>query len=405
MAILIDKESRGKLLNRMGYPTIPIPEEEILPENLIVYGAPGTGKSHFLDGYITDYFSDDRVFKRVTFHPNYSYSQFVGTYKPVPIYKKVDEELFTQDFMKQLDHEPLIDYQFVPGPFIELLCKAIKYPQTNFLLLIEEINRANVASVFGDVFQLLDRDNGVSKYPVTFNPDVMNYIRSQKEVINKLKSIDKIQIPSNLYIWATMNSSDQGVMPLDAAFKRRWSFKYMPLNENEDATKTWSIKFKFHPNLVSWNKFRRAINDRLKNNVAEDKLLGPFFLKKEELPGETSKQLEHDIFINKLILYLKEDILRHLGTDEIFKNNTLSEIIDQYNKGEENIFKFALNELEDDYSVQSGSSEEEQNLEADTEAEQSDSQDGQQDETVEQVEGHEELNDPENQGQEMEEND
>ncbi|MFC9446245.1 AAA family ATPase [Bacillus cereus] len=346
MAILIDKELRNKILKTMGYPVIPISEEEILPKNLIIYGAPGTGKSRFLDDYITEYFSDDRLYTRITFHPNYSYSQFIGTYKPVPIYKETSGKLFTQDLVDELEHEPLIDYQFVPGPFIEMLCKAIKYPKSNFLLLIEEINRVNVASVFGDVFQLLDRENGMSKYPVTFNPDVMNYIRRQKGVLKKLKSKDRIQIPSNLYIWATMNSSDQGVSPMDAAFKRRWSFKYMPLNEKQEKTSTWSIKFKFHDKLISWNKLRKAINDRLKNNVAEDKLLGPFFLKKEELPGVTSKQSEHDIFINKLILYLKEDILRHFGTDEIFIDGTLSEIIEKYNQGNENIFKFSLSELE-----------------------------------------------------------
>lgn len=373
MAVIIEKSLRDSLLRDLGYPVIPIPEDKHLQKNLIVYGAPGTGKSNHLEELIEDYFSDSRLYTRVTFHPNYSYTQFVGSYKPVPIYKKnTTNEIYKQNLTSKFTFEPLIDYQFVPGPFIEMLCKAIMFPKSNFLLLIEEINRANVASVFGDVFQLLDREKGESKYPITFNSDIMNYLESQPEVINKLENKDKIKIPSNLYIWATMNSSDQGVLPMDAAFKRRWSFKYMPLNENEKITESWELVLKFHNKPIKWNKLRKAINQRLKGFVPEDKLLGPFFLKNSELPSSSSDKEEHDIFINKLILYLKEDVLRHSGSDEIFKYTLLSDIIEKYNSGTENIFKFSVEELESENIAQTEADSEDKQEEVSSDSSQED---------------------------------
>jgi MoxR-like ATPase len=320
-----------------GYPVIPIDDK--LPRNLIVYGAPGTGKSYFLDEKINDYFSDDRLFTRVTFHPNYSYSQFVGSYKPVPLYKKSSDVILRTNMSERFDYEPLINYEFVPGPFIEMLSKAYKNKKSNFLILVEEINRANVASVFGDVFQLLDRDdNGYSQYPVAFNPDVMEYLRS------KGITDDKIKIPSNLYIWSTMNSSDQGVNPMDTAFKRRWSFKYLPLNEKENVTANWELNLRFLSKPVKWNKFREVINNKIKGKVPEDKLIGPFFLKKTELPSKVDDEDEQDIFINKLLLYLREDVLRH-NPGELFASSTFSDIVTKY-KDKKNIFNFPIEELE-----------------------------------------------------------
>lgn len=169
--------------------------------------------------------------------------------------------------------EPMIDYQFVPGPFIDVLIKALKNRYTNFILIIEEINRANAASVFGDIFQLLDRNkNGESDYPVTFGPDIMNYLAR-----NGIKD-EMIKLPSNFFIWATMNNADQGVLPLDTAFKRRWSFEYLELEKYRKAVDSWklSLRYKGHNKVIMWNDFRDIINKRLKGKVPEDKLLGPF---------------------------------------------------------------------------------------------------------------------------------
>ncbi|MDV5105909.1 AAA family ATPase [Clostridium perfringens] len=174
------------------------------PYNRIIFGAPGTGKSNKLENE-KGVFGDN--FERVTFHPNYSYSQFVGTYKPVP--NKVND--------KNGALTETITYEYVPGPFMRSLVKAIRSIKsenpTPYLLLIEEINRANVAVVFGDVFQLLDRKNGISEYAIETSEDMRSYLL--KELGGDLKDYEKIRIPANLYIWATMNSADQGVFPMD----------------------------------------------------------------------------------------------------------------------------------------------------------------------------------------------
>ena len=161
--------------------------------NRIVFGAPGTGKSYKLKKDSEKLLKNNNgTFERVTFHPDYSYSQFVGTYKPVT------------------DSSGEISYKFVPGPFMRVYVKAIKNPNKPYLLLIEEINRAKVASVFGDVFQLLDRDEeGVSEYDIQTSEDVKKYLI--EELGEGIASCDKMKIPSNMFIWATMNSADQGV--------------------------------------------------------------------------------------------------------------------------------------------------------------------------------------------------
>ena len=297
------------------------------PHNRIIFGAPGTGKSHKLNLEAKDEFGE--IFERVTFHPNYSYAQFVGTYKPVS--KKTE------------DGKDEIFYEYVPGPFIRTYIKAVKEKMRaekdenapkDFLLLIEEINRANVAAVFGDVFQLLDRNAAFeSEYPVTVSEDLKNYLH--EEGIDT----DTIAIPSNMYIWATMNSADQGVMPMDAAFKRRWDFEYLGIDNgefNEDGTENETFKSYVLPipsaydsktrkvtayKSVSWNKIRHAINNKLNDisGVNEDKLLGPYFISKsvleKALEVTSSGNLDEmekicSAFKSKVLMYLFEDVVK-----------------------------------------------------------------------------------------------
>lgn len=301
----------------------PISPDES-PRNKIIYGAPGTGKSHELREQAR---SITENVSRITFYPSYTYQQFVGTYKPTPIYKEVDaqQRLFDSSKVTRLvgDHhkEPLIDYTFVAGPFLKILVAAIKNPEERYLLIIEEINRANVSSVFGDVFQLLDRNReGDSEYSIEFNPDIKNFLLSQGIPTAGTR------IPRNLFIWATMNSADQGVLPLDAAFKRRWTFQYLPLNAMEHHVEDYMINFQ--EKSMKWNLFRNTINTKLiQLGIPEDRLIGPFFLRPSEVTND-------DAIKNKLLLYLRDDVVRH-NPRALFNRITFSEIIEDYENGED----------------------------------------------------------------------
>lgn len=307
---------------KVDAPSNPVPAE--LPRNRILYGAPGTGKSHRLDGEVSAYFGDESLHERVTFHPDYTYGQFVGAYRPVPIYRESSGSLVGADKVTDAGkHEPLIDYSFVPGPFLRLLVRALQNPDHNFVLIIEELNRANAPAVFGEVFQLLDRDSaGIGKFPVMMPTEARDYLKSKGLPVS-------VRLPANLYLWATMNSADQGVMPLDAAFKRRWTFEYVPLNESEAVTSGWMIHLNFLGGSVPWNAFRAAINDHLRRrDIPEDRLLGPFFMRREELESGQA-------FRNKLLLYLRDDVVRH-NPEALFKGGSLSygALADAYLRGE-----------------------------------------------------------------------
>lgn len=231
--------------------------------------------------------NNSKQIERITFHPNYSYAQFVGTYKPV------------QDDAD----EKQIKYEYVPGPFMRIYVSAKKNSSQNFLLLIEEINRANVAAVFGDVFQLLDRkSDGASEYPIAVSEDIKKYLAK-----NGIQE-DSLSIPSNMYIWATMNSADQGVFPMDTAFKRRWEFEYIGIDENEKDVENFYIPI-CESKKVKWNELRKAINDKLiELGINEDKLLGPFFLNKTMLENAMNKDSNFiKSFESKVLMYLFED--------------------------------------------------------------------------------------------------
>lgn len=295
------------------------------PHNRIIFGAPGTGKSNRLE---KDRLLFGQNFERVTFHPNYSYAHFVGTYKPVPIDDK-------------------ITYEYVPGPFMRTLVKAMKNPGNNYLLLIEEINRANVAAVFGDVFQLLDRKNGESEYEIETSEDMRIYL--SKELERDKLQVSKIKIPKNMYIWATMNSADQGVFPMDTAFKRRWDFEYIGINENSDGIKDIKVKLGKDNHEVRWNDLRMAINYKLSSicKVNEDKLLGPYFLSNDAIKTSEDNCYVEDnkkfieAFKNKVLMYLYEDAAKQ-HKSKIFEGckeySKYSSVCEEFEKVGELIF-------------------------------------------------------------------
>ena len=279
-------------------PVNPIMDD--LPHNRIFYGAPGTGKSHNLNLDLEMHFPDDSLFERTTFYPDSTSGTFIGSYRPTPIYRTAEGTFLEADRKSAAASlEPIIDYRFVPGPFLRLLAKAMANPDHNFCLVIEEINRANASAVFADAFQMLDRDDeGTGKFTVTLSPEAMDYLASKNFG-------GPVRIPSNLYIWATMNSADQGVLPLDSAFKRRWSMEYVGLNDGEDVVKDWELDLLFLDQPIKWNAFRGAINAHLaRQGIAEDRLLGPFFMTKKDLARPKA-------FENKLLQYLRDDVVRN----------------------------------------------------------------------------------------------
>ncbi|WP_313738219.1 AAA family ATPase [Acinetobacter sp.] len=264
--------------------------------NKIIYGAPGAGKSAFVSRIVgTNYI-------RTVFHPETQYSDFIGCLKP------------------HKDQSGSITYSFRKGPFIQILEKALLNPESHYFLVIEELNRANTAAVFGEIFQLLDRDDeGQSEYPIFIqDEDLYDALKSvpgleTQDFISKRQLI----IPKNLSIIATMNSSDQAVFPLDTAFKRRWIFEYLPLDFTKCANGLIPINDTDIP-VVEWRTLAQAINTVLVQlKVVEDKLIGPWFIKDSDLKEEVAGQT----FIGKIGSYLWDDALKYKKKDDIFKSD------------------------------------------------------------------------------------
>lgn len=285
--------------------------------NEIIYGAPGTGKSKMLD----DTYVHNTRSARVVFHPEYTFFDFVGTYKPVPVYKTTDTELHTLGGDCLAAGEPYIDYRYIPGPFINTLVNAWLDPNHMHSLIIEEINRANTAAVFGEIFQLLDRDvNGTSEYGIDPSYDLKQYLLSIPDM--KAYIANGLRIPSNMNIVATMNSADQGVMPMDSAFKRRWSFRYVRI-AIEGAVHEYA-PLRYANQEVSWGNLVRAINHKLISlGFEEDRLIGPYFIKPEEIGNKRAT--------DKLLLYLWDDVLRH-NRSSFFNSNigTFADLSDKF---------------------------------------------------------------------------
>jgi len=276
-------------------------------KNIIYYGAPGTGKSTEISRQVVDCNST-----RTIFHADTQNSDFVGCLKPRMVGTS-------------------IQYVFRPGPFTKAVVDAVNNTQSHYWLVIEEINRASAAAVFGEVFQLLDRDSsGRSKYGVSLaDEDMADYIRSKAPAA----IVDgKLWLPSNLSLLATMNSSDQAVMPLDTAFKRRWQFEYIALDFDKacSAGELPIVNTSDESAKISWKDFALAVNSVLsENNFPEDRHLGPFFI----TDGELTEGLK--TLTGKLCLYLWDDVLRHGRSELLFSSEikTYGELVSKANLG------------------------------------------------------------------------
>tara|TARA_R110001632_G_scaffold35828_4_gene90409 strand:- start:80802 stop:82469 length:1668 start_codon:yes stop_codon:yes gene_type:complete len=288
-------------------------------ENIIYYGAPGVGKSYEIDSLCGTHNSI-----RTVFHPDTQYSDFVGCLKP------------------QMNGATVV-YAFRPGPFTLALEMAASNTANHAYLVIEELNRAPAAAVFGELFQLLDRDpSGRSQYSITLSdPDMIQYLQTNAGI---LLDGNNLRIPANLSLLATMNSSDQAVMPMDTAFKRRWKFKYVPISFDQCPKGAITLPITDDPALkVEWKDFASLINDVLQDRqIPDDRLLGPWFLNSSELSDEEAslKSLK-----GKLLLYIWDDILRHDDKDIVFASgiNTYGALIKKLDAGE-SFFNTAIEE-------------------------------------------------------------
>lgn len=283
----------------------------------IFYGAPGTGKSHTIKEETKE---SDVI--RTTFHPDTDYSTFVGAYKPTTALLPICDELGQPMKIGATTlHKEQIVYEFVAQSFLQAYVNAWKkYDEGDKqYLVIEEINRGNCAQIFGDLFQLLDRnDYGFSDYPIKADADMkrqlqkafaglviaqkdkINTMYEGKDIVSQVLNGDILLLPNNLYIWATMNTSDQSLFPIDSAFKRRWDWTYMPIS---DAEKNWIIEV--DGNNYDWWLFLEKINEKIGSTTnSEDKKLGYFFCKAQD--GVISAKT----FVGKVIFYLWNDVFK-----------------------------------------------------------------------------------------------
>ena len=260
----------------------------------IYYGAPGTGKSY----KINEITKSTKNFTRTTFHPDSDYSTFVGCYKPTM------EPTGTIVGGKE---QTKISYSYVAQAFLQAYTAAWKNTNEPYYLIIEEINRGNCAQIFGDLFQLLDRDeNGMSSYGITPDKDIANYLRKEfakSEIENAdIKNGNTMMLPSNLYILATMNTSDQSLFPIDSAFKRRWDWEYVPI---EDAGKKHYIKV--GNKKYDWWTFIDTINNSIDHITgSEDKKIGYWFVK----PQNNDREITAKQFVGKVLFYLWNDVYK-----------------------------------------------------------------------------------------------
>ena len=330
------------------------------PLQQIFYGAPGTGKSHKVNKEIQN--TSNALVFRTTFHPDSDYSTFVGAYKPTmksadrlysadelidklseiktlghtyPCHKFAAKYWYSlkglsaadikrvvvacdfpesmtvevgkgiaigEEMAKHVQNDKIV-YSFVPQAFLKAYVAAWQNPEQPVFLVIEEINRGNCAQIFGDIFQLLDRKEGVSEYPIKADQDIRDYLAKEfagYDLEANILSGEELVLPANLHIWATMNTSDQSLFPIDSAFKRRWDWKYMPIH---DAGENWTIALSDVE--YDWWDFVEKINNVIGNMTSsEDKKLGYFFCK------ACNGKIDAEKFVNKVVFYLWNDVFK-----------------------------------------------------------------------------------------------
>ena len=304
MATYIRFLEAAKLLSNVAISLSQNSSQDKPSFQIIYYGAPGTGKSHRIKKLLKEMNVPKENIFRTTFHPDSDYSSFVGAYKPTM--KPVDEK-----YRNVVGKDEEIAYSFVPQTFIKAYIQAYKKPNENVYIIIEEINRGNCAQIFGDLFQLLDRDdNGVSEYPIKADSDLEMYLKGElKDYPDGIKD-GELCLPSNLYIWATMNTSDQSLFPIDSAFKRRWDWEYEPIKYENSK---WEIEI--DGNMYFWTLFQKEVNNRIfEATNSEDKMLGDFFVK------PNNNVISEKQFINKVLFYLWNDVCKD-GDGDIFKTD------------------------------------------------------------------------------------
>lgn len=264
-------------------------------DNILLYGVPGAGKSHFISKYYCD---DYERFERIVFHPDYMNTDFIGQILP------------------SIDEDGVIAYKFTAGAFTRILRKAHLDPSNHYYLIIEEINRGNAPAIFGEIFQLLDRNKaGVSEYAIS-----NNYI--SKEVYGS--DDHPIRISSNLTLLATMNTADQNVFTLDTAFQRRWQMRMIENDINKCVFKDTLIL----DTTVSWGHFNTVINDQILSNSrsvtsSEDKRLGSYFINEELLLQDIKLDANKSMFGEKVLKYLWDDAFK-LNRYDLFNENYMS---------------------------------------------------------------------------------
>ena len=296
-----------------------------IPLQRIFYGAPGTGKSNTIKCDV-DKKGLPRV--RTTFHPDSDYSTFVGAYKPtsveVPVMTIIGKE---QVPVVNAKPEKKIVYEFVPQAFLKAYTGAWKDQDKPFFLIIEEINRGNCAQIFGDLFQLLDRNDetGLSDYPISPDEDIQKFLLTDKKfgfaaltdeqkaaIPEEVLTGELMILPKNLHIWATMNTSDQSLFPIDSAFKRRWDWQYMPIS---DGRKGWKIDA--NGKQYDWWQFLQKMNNQIGSTTnSEDKKLGYYFCKAK---GDT---IDAETFVGKVIFYVWNDVFKDFAEEagDLFKD-------------------------------------------------------------------------------------
>lgn len=300
--------------------------------NIIYYGAPGTGKSHTIKEMLRKIPEKQRV--RVTFHPEFDYTSFVGGYKPVS--------------EKGEDGKECIQYKFVPQTFTNIYIDAWLDLQNNYYLVIEEINRGNCAEIFGDLFQLLDRK---SEYDITPSTDLRIYLEKKLsgQGTEGIKN-GKMKLPPNLYIYATMNTSDQSLFPMDSAFKRRWDWHYIPICYQEyydDDKMKENLSYEFLVKLgesqyFRWIEFIELINKQIKGNrnLGMDKCIGNYFVQPD---NANTNEISLDNFINKVIFYLWNDVFKDEENNVFPDDITYEDFFPINNKGLNNVIRIIEN--------------------------------------------------------------